>query len=139
VKEIFQRIDEQGYGYVSFEEFSTGLRRFFKKLTENECDILAKRYVVNNKNHVIYTKLFEELDLIDRHINPLMVWAIDMADSINKIIYIKGFSSFNTFISKYSRDGKRVTLTEFLKSSMTLGITELFKEGDIKRFFQYCS
>lgn len=47
MKEIFQRIDEQGYGYVSFEEFSTGIWRFFKKMSENECDLLAKRYVVD--------------------------------------------------------------------------------------------
>ena len=59
------RIDEQGYGYVTFEEFAGGLMKFHKKMSETDCDLLAKRYCMEKKNHVNYQKLFEELDMID--------------------------------------------------------------------------
>lgn len=85
-------------------------------MSETDCDLLAKWYCTEQKNHVQYEKLFEELELIDWHINPLMVWAIDMADCINKILYIRGFPNIGTYIWKYSWEGKRITLNEYLKA-----------------------
>jgi len=61
-----------------------------------------------------------------------MVWAIDMADSINKILYIRGYANVDAYIKKYSRDSKRISLVDFLKSMTNLGITTFYSEKDIK-------
>jgi len=113
--------------------------KFHKKLTETDCDMLAKWYCYEQKNHVLYSKLFEELDLIDWHINPLMVWAIDMADCINKILYIRGFPNIGAYIKKYSREGKWISLNEYIKALQNLGVSAHYDEKDQKRFFNYCS
>ena len=68
-----------------------------------------------------------------------MVWAIDMADCINKILYIRGFPNIGAYIRKYSREGKRLTLNEYMKALQNLGVSSHYEEKDQKRFFNYCS
>ena len=65
VKEIFDRIDSTGTGFVTFDEFMTIIQRYLKKMSELEIHFLAKRYCSVAEDRISYEKLFEELDFID--------------------------------------------------------------------------
>lgn len=53
-----------------------------------------------------------------------MVWAIDMADTINKVLYIWGFPNLGAYIKKYSKEGKWITINDYMKAITNLGISE---------------
>jgi hypothetical protein len=60
-----------------------------------------------------------------------MVWALDLAECINKILYIKGYSSISNYIKKYSKEAKRLTMKDYLKAMQNIGVNQHHDDKDL--------
>lgn len=135
-KTIFNKDDANSKGFVSFKQFHDSIKEHVPKIQSMDAYFLAKRYCEKEDDMVNYHQLLDELDLIDRGINPLMTWAEELSEYIVKSVISKGLD-FETLFKKFSPGKTFLDEASFVKSMQDVGVDQKFKLAKIKKFYYF--
>ena len=136
IKEAFLKIDSDQSGEVSYEEFKKVIRIYIPKIRILDVMFLGKRYCIKNDDCILYEKFIDELDLLDRGINPLMSWAESLADTIIKAIAAQN-TDFETLFRKYAPGKNYITESQFVEAMRSISVNSKFDPSKIIKFFYF--
>ena len=80
--------------------------------------------------------MLDEIDLLNKGINPLMTWAEDLAEYIVKAVISKGYD-FETLFKKFAKGHNYLDEQSFLNSMQEIRVDNRFKLDKIKQFYYY--
>lgn len=80
--------------------------------------------------------MLEEIDLLDRGLNPLITWAEDLAETIVKAI-IASSTDFEAIFQKYAPGRKFISEKEFLDAMLEIGVGSRFDDAKINKFYYF--
>ena len=83
-----------------------------------------------------YHQMLDEIDLLNKGINPLMTWAEDLAEYIVKAVISKGYD-FETLFKKFTKGHNYLDEQSFLSSMQEIRVDNRFKLDKIKQFYYY--
>lgn len=136
INESFKNIDKEGIGEISYAEFKVVIKIFVPKIRTVDVMFLAKRYCINTDNKIVYQKFLDEIDLLDRGINPLMSWAENLSDTIVKAIAAKS-TDFETLFRTFAPDKNYITEEQFIKAMKSINIDTKFDDAKIMKFYYF--
>ena len=136
LQEAFLRYDEENSGFVSFDEYKKCLKIFSGNLKSYDIYFLAKRYCLRDDDKAYYFSMLEEIDLLDRGINPLMTWAEELAEYIVKAV-VANDTNFEKLFIKHSPSNKYLNQKEFVKAMEEISVDSKFKVDIIKKFYYF--
>lgn len=136
LKEAFRKFDEADKGMISFEQFKKCIRNYLPNIKTIDAMFLAKRYCERDDDTVNYARMLDELDMLDRGLNPLMTWAEDLAASIVKAITAKS-TDFETIFKKYAPGKNVITEDQFATAMKDIGVSDQFGPEKIRKFYYF--
>lgn len=136
INEAFLKIDSDQRGEVSYEEFKKVIRIYIHKIRTVDVMFLAKRYCIKNDDCILYEKFLEEIDLLDRGINPLMSWAENLADTIVKAIAAQN-TDFEALFKRYAPGKNYITESQFVEAMRSISVNSKFDPVKIMKFYYF--
>ena len=134
-KEMFIKHDNDSNGSVTFNAFENIVRSYVPKIKSMDALFLAKRYWEKD-DKVSYFKMLDEIDLLDRGINPLITWAESLAETIVKAVTAKP-TDFETLFKRFATHKSYISEDEFVKAMQDIGVDNEFKVSKIKKFYYF--
>ena len=135
IKDLFLKQDDNANGAVTFNAFKEVIKSWAPKIKSMDALFLAKRYW-ENEDKVNYIKMLEEIDLLDKGINPLITWAESLAETIVKAVTAKP-TDFETLFKRFATHKSYISEDEFVKAMQDIGVDNEFKVSKIKKFFYF--
>ena len=136
LQEAFLRYDQESSGFVSFDEYRKCLKIFSGNLRSYDLYFLAKRYCLRDDDTVYYFSMLDEIDLLDRGINPLMTWAEELAEYIVKAV-VAYDTNFEKLFIKHSPSNKYLNQKQFIKAMEEISVDSKFNADIIKKFYYF--
>jgi Ca2+-binding EF-hand superfamily protein len=85
---------------------------------------------------VHYYHMMDEIDLINKGINPLMTWAEELAEYIVKAI-VANDTDYKSLFLKHSSSGKYLSEKEFITTMEDIHVNDKFKVDILKKFYYF--
>jgi len=136
IKEIFLKFDSEYKDSVTFVQFQKCIENYVPKIKTSDAMFLAKRYCIRDDDTVIYKIMLDEIDMLDRGLNPLITWAEDLADTIVKAITARG-TDFEAIFQKYAPGRKYISEKEFIDSMVDIGVASRYDTTKIQKFYYF--
>ena len=136
IKDSFLKMDYNQDGETTFEKFKKVIKIYVPKIRTLDVIFLAKRYCIQHDDCVMYEKFLEDIDLLDRGINPLMSWAENLADTIVKAIIAQN-TDFHELFTKYAPGKKNITEPQFLEAMRSISVNSKFDSTKISKFYYF--
>jgi Ca2+-binding EF-hand superfamily protein len=136
IKEAFMKFDTNDKGEISYEQFNKVINIYLPKIRTVDVYFLAKRYCLKYDDGIVYEKFLDEIDLIDRGINPLMSWAESLADTIVKAIAAQS-TDFETLFRTFAPGKNYLTEDQFVKAMKSIRIDSKFDTAKIMKFYYF--
>lgn len=80
--------------------------------------------------------MLDEIDLLDRGVNPLMTWAEELAEYIVKAV-VSADTNFEKLFIKHSPSQKYLDQENFIKAMQDIGVDTKFKKEIIEKFYYF--
>ena len=135
IKDMFLKQDDSASGTVTFKAFEEVIKSYVPKIKSMDSLFLAKRYCEKD-DKVNYIKMLEEIDLLDRGINPLITWAESLAETVVKAVTAKP-TDFESLFKKFATHKSYISEDEFVKAMQDIGVDNEFKVSKIKKFYYF--